>query len=258
MSFITTNFQDVSDRVEKAELEDPVLKALEAGGPPVVRGDWRFLIDEEVAKDLRKYRTYRGESVRDLLRALRNKKHHFRELSDLAQANLGETPDQFTNYWLSRFPHLLVQAWLSMQCVANEPTFKQYYHPTHRYPLVDFNGEDYLEDIPVVNQNIDEHFYKKKKEVPVRMNRPYPRSPKKQLSKYKGEGTGLYRNFGNGRVEFRDSDGRNEDFVRITDGPWDGDGINIKSKRDQKLTNRRFGKRLKSSENVSWTIPNDT
>lgn len=30
-------------------------------------------IDHEVAIDLRKYRSYRGESVRDLLRALRNK-----------------------------------------------------------------------------------------------------------------------------------------------------------------------------------------
>lgn len=39
----------------------------------MVRGDWRIHIHEEVAKDLRKYRSYRGESVRDLLRALRNK-----------------------------------------------------------------------------------------------------------------------------------------------------------------------------------------
>ena len=39
----------------------------------VVRDDWRLHIDVEVATDLRKYRSYRGESVRDLLRALRNK-----------------------------------------------------------------------------------------------------------------------------------------------------------------------------------------
>lgn len=47
--------------------------ALEAGGPRVVQNDWRSCIDLEVANDLRKYRSYRGESVRDLLRALRNK-----------------------------------------------------------------------------------------------------------------------------------------------------------------------------------------
>lgn len=65
--------QDVSDRVEKLEEGDPVLRALEENGRIVVRNDWRLFIHDEVAKDLRKYRTYRGESVRDLLRALRNK-----------------------------------------------------------------------------------------------------------------------------------------------------------------------------------------
>jgi hypothetical protein len=39
----------------------------------VVRDDWRKVIDIEVAQDLRKYRNYHGRSVRDLLRALRNK-----------------------------------------------------------------------------------------------------------------------------------------------------------------------------------------
>lgn len=63
----------MSDRVEKAEIDDPVLLALEKDGLPVVRGDWRRHIDPEVAHDLRKYRSYRGESLRDLLRALRNK-----------------------------------------------------------------------------------------------------------------------------------------------------------------------------------------
>lgn len=59
--------------MEKAEFDDPVVLALENGARPVVKGDWRFHIDEELSKDLRKYRSYRGESLRDLLRALRNK-----------------------------------------------------------------------------------------------------------------------------------------------------------------------------------------
>lgn len=54
-------------------MNDFVLKTLETNGIRVVKGDWRLHIHEEIAKDLRKYRTYRGESVRDLLRALRNK-----------------------------------------------------------------------------------------------------------------------------------------------------------------------------------------
>lgn len=50
-----------------------MLQALEEGAYSVIKDDWRNMIDSEVAQDLRKYRNYRGTSVRDLLRALRNK-----------------------------------------------------------------------------------------------------------------------------------------------------------------------------------------
>lgn len=59
--------------MEKDDQESLVLQALEGGAHSVVRGNWRNVIDSEVAQDLRKYRNYRGTSVRDLLRALRNK-----------------------------------------------------------------------------------------------------------------------------------------------------------------------------------------
>lgn len=65
--------QDISDRVEKDHSDSPALIALETYGERVTGDDWRLYIDFEVATDLRKYRSYRGESVRDLLRALRNK-----------------------------------------------------------------------------------------------------------------------------------------------------------------------------------------
>jgi serine/threonine-protein kinase/endoribonuclease IRE1 len=71
----------VSDRVEKAENDDSVLQCLEEINFTVVRSDWRKHIHEEVATDLRKYRSYRGESVRDLLRALRNKVSCWRFIS---------------------------------------------------------------------------------------------------------------------------------------------------------------------------------
>lgn len=51
-----------------------VLGTLETGAHEVcVAGDWRAAVDDKVVADLRKYRSYRGDSVRDLLRALRNK-----------------------------------------------------------------------------------------------------------------------------------------------------------------------------------------
>ncbi|KAK2585144.1 hypothetical protein KPH14_008650 [Odynerus spinipes] len=126
-------FQDVSDRVEKDQPDSPALIALEGGYQRVVRGDWRMHIDHEVATDLRKYRSYRGESVRDLLRALRNKKHHYRELTPAAQESLGEIPEKFTEYWLSRFPCLLSHVWCAMQKFRSEPTLKSYYHIQYNF-----------------------------------------------------------------------------------------------------------------------------
>ncbi|XP_011874492.1 PREDICTED: serine/threonine-protein kinase/endoribonuclease IRE1-like [Vollenhovia emeryi] len=126
-------FQDISDRVEKDQSNSPALIALETCGERVTGDDWRLYIDLEVATDLRKYRSYRGESVRDLLRALRNKKHHYRELSPKAQESLGEIPNEFTEYWLSRFPCLLCHVWCAMQNFRDESSLKQYYHPHYTF-----------------------------------------------------------------------------------------------------------------------------
>ena len=43
----------------------------------VVRDNWYNLLDPEIAEDLRSRRTYNERSVSGLLRALRNKKHHY-------------------------------------------------------------------------------------------------------------------------------------------------------------------------------------
>lgn len=120
-------FQDVSDRIEKEPSESAVVRHLERGGFQVVRGDWRDYITEELQKDLRKYRTYKGHSVRDLLRAMRNKKHHYRELPEALQAELGLIPEEFVAYFTSRFPLLLVHTYLAMQGWRGEPTLRPYY-----------------------------------------------------------------------------------------------------------------------------------
>jgi len=71
---ILSFFLDVSDRVEKEEEGNClVLRRLENESHLVIRHDWRDWICDEVKNDLRKYRSYKGNSVRDLLRALRNK-----------------------------------------------------------------------------------------------------------------------------------------------------------------------------------------
>lgn len=123
-------FQDVSDRIEKEPQDGPIVRQLERGGRAVVKGDWREQITVPLQTDLRKFRSYKGGSVRDLLRAMRNKKHHYRELPVEVQETLGSVPDEFVAYFTSRFPSLLTHTHQAMRLCAQERPFLPYYHPT--------------------------------------------------------------------------------------------------------------------------------
>ncbi|XP_037664408.1 serine/threonine-protein kinase/endoribonuclease IRE1 isoform X1 [Choloepus didactylus] len=120
-------FQDVSDRIEKESLDGPIVKQLERGGRAVVKMDWRENITVPLQTDLRKFRTYKGGSVRDLLRAMRNKKHHYRELPMEVRETLGSLPDDFVRYFTSRFPHLLSHTHRAMELCSHERLFQPYY-----------------------------------------------------------------------------------------------------------------------------------
>lgn len=67
--------QDASDRfeIEERHPPSPLLQTLEANAAQVVGHDWYKRIDRVVVNDLGKFRKYAGNSIRDLLRALRNK-----------------------------------------------------------------------------------------------------------------------------------------------------------------------------------------
>jgi len=67
--------QEASDRfeIEPRDPPSPLLQLLETNAKIVVSGDWYKVIDKALRDNLGKYRKYNGESVRDLLRSLRNK-----------------------------------------------------------------------------------------------------------------------------------------------------------------------------------------
>ena len=52
-------------------------------------GPWMARFDAELVENLGRYRKYNQGSLRDLLRVIRNKHNHFRELPDSLQAKLG-------------------------------------------------------------------------------------------------------------------------------------------------------------------------
>ncbi|XP_032443408.1 serine/threonine-protein kinase/endoribonuclease IRE1 [Xiphophorus hellerii] len=133
-------FQDVSDRIEKEPLDGPIVRQLERGGRAVVKGDWREHITVPLQTDLRKFRSYKGGSVRDLLRAMRNKKHHYRELPVEVQETLGSIPDDFVSYFTSRFPHLLMHTYLAMRTCAPERPFLPYYPTAEQLQKTQIQG----------------------------------------------------------------------------------------------------------------------
>ncbi|XP_072463439.1 serine/threonine-protein kinase/endoribonuclease IRE2 isoform X4 [Notamacropus eugenii] len=120
-------FQDVSDRIEKEAADGPLVTALEAGGKSVVRQNWHSHISGPLQSDLRKFRSYKGTSVRDLLRAMRNKRHHYQELPMEVRQALGQVPEEFVQYFTSRFPQLLLHTHKAMSCCASESLFQPYY-----------------------------------------------------------------------------------------------------------------------------------
>lgn len=119
-------FQDVSDRVEKEENSGLVLRWEHNCVGTVLRGGWMNFCPE-IESDLYRYRKYRADSVRDLLRAMRNKRHHYRELPEDLKATLGDIPDGYMRYFSSRFPRLLLHTYTIMKECKTESVFKQYY-----------------------------------------------------------------------------------------------------------------------------------
>ncbi|KAJ6736551.1 SERINE/THREONINE-PROTEIN KINASE/ENDORIBONUCLEASE IRE1B [Salix viminalis] len=58
-----------------------------------------------------RYRRYKFDSIRDLLRVIRNKSHHYRELPQEIKELLGSHPEGFESYFSRRFPKLLIEVY---------------------------------------------------------------------------------------------------------------------------------------------------
>ncbi|KAF9907889.1 bifunctional endoribonuclease/protein kinase ire1 [Linnemannia zychae] len=136
--------QDCSDRFEIEDRGDaavaaaaagyeyvsPLLAKLEHNATDVLGKDWYKVLDRHLIDNLGKYRKYQGNSVRDLLRALRNKKHHYQDLPPHVKRALGDLPRGFLNYFTSRFPKLMLHLYYIVADdpnLRNESMFKHYF-----------------------------------------------------------------------------------------------------------------------------------
>ncbi|KAM7513975.1 hypothetical protein LguiA_003558 [Lonicera macranthoides] len=121
--------RDASDRVEleDRESESELLKALESIGMVALDGKWDEKLESAFINDIGRYRRYKYDSVRDLLRVIRNKLNHYRELPSNIQTILGQVPEGFDSYFASRFPKLLIEVYRVLHNYCREEEFFRKY-----------------------------------------------------------------------------------------------------------------------------------
>lgn len=102
---------EFSDRLEKESANSDLVLALERGANVAINRRWEKRLDSELLDEIGKYRKYDVLSVRDLLRLIRNKKHHYYELPQPVRSMVGTLPHGFYQYFESRFPSLLLHCY---------------------------------------------------------------------------------------------------------------------------------------------------
>lgn len=128
----------VSDAFESEkynEREDDLSKPLaylESYAPLISEdysGDFLRALPQPFKDTLGKQRKYKGESLLDLLRALRNKKNHYEDMPDAVKERVGPLPAGYLGFWSRKFPSLLLTCWSVVRELGWEERdrFKKYY-----------------------------------------------------------------------------------------------------------------------------------
>lgn len=120
----------VSDRFEIEQRDPPLvlLQNLEARGKIVHGGDWHARFDQEFLDHLGKYRKYHTHRLMDLLRAMRNKYHHFNDMPTSLQLQMSPLPGGFYEYFIKKFPNLLMQTYYCVaENICEEHMFSEYF-----------------------------------------------------------------------------------------------------------------------------------
>jgi serine/threonine-protein kinase/endoribonuclease IRE1 len=128
---------DVSDRIESeySTVDGSLpatfvsqLLAIEAKASLVVGTAWDLVLEESLLNNVQRFRTYDPSSVRDLLRLIRNKHHHYDELPDCLKAKIGSSTAGLLRYFESKFPFLLMHCYNAVRDKFSEddPLLQKY------------------------------------------------------------------------------------------------------------------------------------
>lgn len=129
-------FVNISNRLELRDAGSNQVRSLfQENVDEVIRDDWMHRLESEIKAALphRNRMNYNGRSVEDLIRALRNKKNHYDDMSEAAKQIFGEIPDGFTSYWTLKFPRLLIHVYLKFgkSDLSKEKNFASFYPQNH-------------------------------------------------------------------------------------------------------------------------------
>ena len=96
---------------------------------PHHRNDFLRILPHEFVLTLGKQRKYKGGSLLDLLRALRNKRSHYEDMPEELKRRIGGLPDGYLTFWTRKFPNLLLTCWRIIEDVewAGKDRFKRFY-----------------------------------------------------------------------------------------------------------------------------------
>lgn len=113
----------VSDRfeIERRDPPSPLLLKLESIALEVLGPQgWFEKFDDKFIDNLGKYRKYNTHKLMDLLRAIRNKYHHYQDLPKDLALEMGPLPDGFYFYFQRKFPRLLLVVYKLMEQILHD------------------------------------------------------------------------------------------------------------------------------------------
>jgi serine/threonine-protein kinase/endoribonuclease IRE1 len=130
---------DVSDRLESSETGQSTAVSsvlalvgnslvIERNAAQVVGMAWDKELDPDLINNVSRFRTYDPSSVRDCLRLIRNKHHHYDELPAEVKERIGTNPEGLQHYFESRYPRLLMHCYSILRELMspNDPLATKY------------------------------------------------------------------------------------------------------------------------------------
>ncbi|KAF8360592.1 hypothetical protein PRIPAC_87515, partial [Pristionchus pacificus] len=127
-------FCEASDRFVGEDFKSLLSKRIMKNGKKIkqhVKTNWTNELCDELKNYVQtendKFHPYTEWSLRDLIRLIRNLKHHYWDLPDSVRSSIGENINKLDEYFTGRFPHLLLHVYEAMEWCSDEPAFQHYY-----------------------------------------------------------------------------------------------------------------------------------